>query len=120
MDTRFERGFSLAQSLDIIYNDELIDGDIFVEPPDTNVDTDEDSGDEDGGGLVDNLLSRQLRTGAKIRLPNNERIGLKEDYIQNEDIPGRDHNFDSEVKNWISDRLLEPRNQPQWLKGADL
>ncbi|XP_050507940.1 uncharacterized protein LOC126885415 [Diabrotica virgifera virgifera] len=36
-----ERGFSFAQALDIIYNDEL-GGDIFVEPPDTNnVDTDE-------------------------------------------------------------------------------
>lgn len=29
---------------------EDIDGDIFIEPPDVNVDTDEDSADEDEGG----------------------------------------------------------------------
>lgn len=29
---------------------EDIDGDIFVEPPEPNVDTDEDSADEDEGG----------------------------------------------------------------------
>lgn len=36
--------------MDIILNDDTIEGDIFVEPPYPSVDTDEDSGEEDGGG----------------------------------------------------------------------
>ncbi len=28
---------------------------IFIEPPDPNIETDEDSAEEDGGGLIDNL-----------------------------------------------------------------
>lgn len=35
----------------MISNDN-IEGDVFIEPPAPNVDTDEDSGDEDGGGYV--------------------------------------------------------------------
>lgn len=30
--------------------DDDFEGDIFIEPPEPNVDTDEDSGDDDGGG----------------------------------------------------------------------
>ncbi|XP_050065148.1 piggyBac transposable element-derived protein 3-like [Aphis gossypii] len=45
-----------------------MEGDIFIEPPNPSVDTDEDSGDEDGSGLVDNLSSRQLTANAEIRL----------------------------------------------------
>lgn len=41
------RGFSLADALDILLNDD-IDGEIFIEPPDARVETDEDSGDDDG------------------------------------------------------------------------
>lgn len=35
--------------MDILQDDD-IDGYIYVEPPDPNVDTDEDSGDDDQGG----------------------------------------------------------------------
>ncbi|XP_068083077.1 uncharacterized protein [Anabrus simplex] len=69
MDIRFESGFSLAEALDIIYNDD-IDGDVFIEPPIPNIDTDEDSGNEDEGGLADNLTSRQLLANAEIKLSN--------------------------------------------------
>ncbi|KAI4470642.1 epm2a-interacting protein 1 [Holotrichia oblita] len=42
--------------------------------------TDEDSGDEDDGGLVDNLSRRQLCANAEIVFPNQTRIGgLAED-----------------------------------------
>jgi len=47
----FERhGFSLSEGLDILLNDDEMEGDIFIEPPHPSVDTDEDSGDEDGSG----------------------------------------------------------------------
>lgn len=39
---------------------------IFIEPHESSVLTDEDSGDEDGGGLIDNLSGRQLRAGAEV------------------------------------------------------
>lgn len=47
---------------------------IFIEPPDANVLTDKDSGDEEEGGLVDNLSGQQLLAGAEVRLkkPANE------------------------------------------------
>lgn len=46
---KFRNGLSLSEAMDILLNDE-IDGDVFIEPPNPNVDTDEDSGDEDGSG----------------------------------------------------------------------
>ncbi|KAJ8932218.1 hypothetical protein NQ314_014838 [Rhamnusium bicolor] len=67
--------FSLAEALDIIYSDD-VKGDIFVEPPAANIDTDEDSGNEDEGGPLEYLLAN-----AEIRLPNNERLGI--DYEEN-------------------------------------
>ncbi|KAJ8935631.1 hypothetical protein NQ314_012715 [Rhamnusium bicolor] len=49
---------------------------IFIEPPDANIVlTDEDSGDEDGGGTLDNLPGSQLRAEAEIILADNTRIG---------------------------------------------
>ncbi|XP_046980423.1 uncharacterized protein LOC124545520 [Schistocerca americana] len=80
----FRRGFLLAEALEILYNDD-IEGDVFVEPPDPNVDTDEDSGNEHSGGLLDNLSSHQLRANAEIRMPNNEQIGV--DYNCNPPSP---------------------------------
>lgn len=66
-------GFSLSEALDILYND--IDADeIFIEPPEPCVQTDEDSGDENNGE-VDNLSARQLRSKAEIKLANNKRYG---------------------------------------------
>jgi DNA excision repair protein ERCC-6 len=54
--------------------------DVFITPPEGNDLTDEDSADEDEGGLIDNLTGGQLRAEAEIRLSSNERIGV-EDYI---------------------------------------
>jgi hypothetical protein len=43
-------GLSLSEALDILLNNDEMEGDIFIEPPNPSVDTDEDSGDEDGSG----------------------------------------------------------------------
>ena len=57
--------------LDLLETKEsLIDG-IYITPPDVHCDSEGDSGDEDGGGLVDNLSGRQLQAEATI-LTNNE------------------------------------------------
>ncbi|KAG5864142.1 hypothetical protein JTB14_022006 [Gonioctena quinquepunctata] len=96
-------GFSFAE---IIYNHD-IDGDIFVEPPAPNVDTGGDSGDEDDGGLLDNLTSRQLRANAEIRLINNERIGINYNDDDTEssiaDVATTVIRL-SEIKNWKTQR----------------
>ena len=42
-----------------------VDG-IFISSPDVNMDSDEDSANEDEGGLVDNLTGRQLLANAEI------------------------------------------------------
>lgn len=46
------------------YDDEVEE--IFIEPPDAAVPSDEDSADEDVGGLIDNLSGRQLRAHAEV------------------------------------------------------
>ncbi|GBM31396.1 hypothetical protein AVEN_99612-1 [Araneus ventricosus] len=40
--------------------------DIYIEPPDAAVVSDEDSAEEDEGGLTDNLSGHQLRVNVKI------------------------------------------------------
>lgn len=75
-------------------DDELLQNvdEIFVEPPEPNVDTDEDSANEDEGGniynlngkirdifpysyfIISNVAGRQLRAPAEIKLANNDRI----------------------------------------------
>lgn len=67
--------------MDVLENEEDADElqGIFVEPPATNVQSDEDSGDEDSGGLIDNLASRQLRSRAIACFRSGRRIGEEED-----------------------------------------
>ncbi len=45
---------------------------IFIEPRDPNIESDEDSAEEDGGGLIDNLTGQQLRSGVEVKLTNTE------------------------------------------------
>lgn len=53
---------------------------IFIEPPHGNV-SDEDSAEEDSGGLIDNLSSKQLQANAECVLSNGRRIGVGKRYI---------------------------------------
>ncbi|KAF2889270.1 hypothetical protein ILUMI_16903 [Ignelater luminosus] len=65
---------------------------IYTEPPDSNVLTDEDSGEEDNGGFIDNLSGHQLRAGEKVVLAascsSNVEVleNIVEEEIQTEDI----------------------------------
>ncbi|KAG5897594.1 hypothetical protein JTB14_019542 [Gonioctena quinquepunctata] len=74
MEPRFERGFSLKDALDMAYNDDADVSDIFIEPPDYGVLSDEDPRDENGGGLIDNLPGSQLRA-PELELSDGNRIG---------------------------------------------
>lgn len=45
-----------------------------IEPPEATIYSDEDSADEDSGGLLDNLSSGQLTAGAQTVLADGRRI----------------------------------------------
>lgn len=64
----FRDGLTLQEVLDIVESNDIGDfEDIFIEPPEPNVLTDEDSGNEDDGGPTSDLSARQLTAGAEIR-----------------------------------------------------
>lgn len=48
---------------------------IYIEPPESNICSDEDSADEDSGGLRQPQYSRPLRAGAEIVLTDGRRTG---------------------------------------------
>lgn len=84
---RFRDGLTVAEIIQlleediqgIVGNDNGDDNieveDIFIAPPPANELTDEDSGDEDTGGLLDNLCGNQLVSEAEAVLSNGIRIG---------------------------------------------
>ncbi|KAG5883569.1 hypothetical protein JTB14_022436 [Gonioctena quinquepunctata] len=67
-DLRLQRGFTVEEALQMVYEDDLDVRNIFIEPPEANVLNDEDSGDEEEGGSVDNLSGQQLLAGAELRV----------------------------------------------------
>ncbi|XP_050306338.1 piggyBac transposable element-derived protein 3-like [Anthonomus grandis grandis] len=120
MDIQFEYGFSLAEALDMVCNDDL-DGDIYIEPPEPNVDTDEDSADEDDGGLVDNLTARQLRAPAEIRLYNTQyEVECDANIADQETNTVPTPVLVQEYITWLKDRRNQSKSFiAQWEKGAD-
>ena len=58
------RTYSVQEVVEIIHNHGQDIDRIYIEPPEATVLTDEDSADEDTGGLINNLTGRQLRAGA--------------------------------------------------------
>ena len=63
--------------------------DIFIEPPENALNSDEDSGDEDAGGTLDNLSGNQLRASAEATVrAKGERIYLGDDADLRKDDPG--------------------------------
>lgn len=103
--------------MEIAYNEDI--DEIFIEPPDASVLTDVDSGDEDGGGFVDNLSGGQLRAQAEVKLLDNNRIGgcTSDDQILSQEsaLSQRDspilHNIMPQVN--VSAKLEEF----QWIQG---
>ncbi len=82
----FRRGFTLQDALNLLDANEEVGREveqIFIAPPESAVLTDEDSGDEDSGGLVDNLSGKQLLATAEIRF-NQSNNGLIGDNDENE------------------------------------
>lgn len=86
---------------------------VFIEPPETRDLSDEDSGDEESGGLLDNLSGRQLAANAEIIMESGARIG---DFCVDEydDIP-EDVPLSLLVSSW------RPKSDKHvWKKNVDL
>lgn len=52
---------------------------IFIEPPKLDVLSDKHSGNDDGGGFIENIGHWLLNSGGEVILPNNTRIGGSDD-----------------------------------------
>lgn len=59
---------------------------IFITPPEASELTDEDSAEEDEGGLLDNLGRNQLSAPAEVVLENNQRISGQPFYEEEEEV----------------------------------
>jgi hypothetical protein len=84
-----KRDILINDALDALYEERddanITNYDLFISPPDPAVLTDEDSGDEDFGGTIDNLNSRHI--GHYVQKIENKRrcVGI---YCK-EKSPGR-------------------------------
>ncbi|XP_072400597.1 uncharacterized protein [Diabrotica undecimpunctata] len=81
------RGITLQEALDIAYESNNEVTDIYIQPPDCQDLTDEDSGDEDEGGTVENLSSRQLLAPAEVVFSNGTRVEDTSEDLANEQLP---------------------------------
>ena len=69
------RRYKLHEVLSLLEADDDEVDSIFIEPPEAAVNSDEDSGDEDSGGLIDNLNGQQLMSGAEVIFRDGHRLG---------------------------------------------
>jgi len=109
-----------------LYNDFQTD-EIFIEPPEPCVLTDEDSGNENSGE-VDNLSARQLRAQAEIKLSNNGRpSSIGDDGIGDEtvsttesrtSIKQHQHVSTNKTNEWMK-KLKTGNNNFTWIKWGD-
>ncbi|KAG5872158.1 hypothetical protein JTB14_024824 [Gonioctena quinquepunctata] len=86
------------EGLQVAHADDLDVGDIYIEPPEPAELTDEDSADEDGGGLVDNSSANQLRAAAEISI--YQQANTDDDEI-------------------ISEALEEPKEEPEPVNSVE-
>ncbi|KAL3277945.1 hypothetical protein HHI36_013286 [Cryptolaemus montrouzieri] len=61
--------FDIAAALELAYSEDV--DSIFIEPPEADVLTDEDSGDEEAGDMIHNLSGQQLRERAEVKFANH-------------------------------------------------
>ncbi|XP_069694295.1 transcription factor TFIIIB component B'' homolog [Periplaneta americana] len=82
------RPLSLNEILDIIENDDVSGVfDIYIEPPDCGVVSDEDNAKEDEGGNIEDLCGKQLKAPAELVTVSNRRITCPADLIHDVETP---------------------------------
>ncbi|KAJ8928490.1 hypothetical protein NQ314_018950, partial [Rhamnusium bicolor] len=120
-----KRKMTVEEALQIAYSDDLDVRNFFIEPPDPTELTDEDSGDEDEGGLIDNLFRNQLNAAVQLEIlqiithedddfiENQSDAELMEVDADNDDIGNRDHKESEadEVEKNIRKRKLKRKQK---------
>ncbi|KAG8274607.1 hypothetical protein J6590_104249 [Homalodisca vitripennis] len=115
----YSRGLKLRDALDILtgeHDDENNQVEsIYIGPPEPAVLTDEESADEDEGGLIENVLGKQLMAAAEIKFTDNTIIsnmpsdGLTtnmENELPGESNDGPTTNMEDEVPGQSNDCLI--------------
>lgn len=69
------RRYSLQEVLAILDECEEDVSNIFIDPPDTAINSDEDPANEDAGGLIDNLSGAKLRSHAEVVFRDGHQLG---------------------------------------------
>ncbi|XP_068203710.1 piggyBac transposable element-derived protein 2-like [Palaemon carinicauda] len=82
MDQR-KKSLNLQEILEILDEEEKDPVAIFITPPEVREDSDEDSAEEDEGGLADNLNSNQLRASAEAVFHDGRILGEDDDEVEN-------------------------------------
>ncbi|PSN53956.1 hypothetical protein C0J52_12514 [Blattella germanica] len=93
MSWKYEKPITIQEALDIINEEENkqqqdrseIDA-IYIAPPEPDILTDEDSGNEEQAGLIDNFNGRQLRANLEIKLKSNMEVSYSNDDISEDNI----------------------------------
>ena len=75
---------------------------IYIEPPDDNI-TDEDFGDEDGGGYIKNLSGKQLLSPSKAVLSLDRQITAVDD------DPNLEYHSKYNIPKWSKKEKLKPK-----------
>ncbi|XP_068237426.1 uncharacterized protein [Palaemon carinicauda] len=85
MDQR-KKSLNLQEILDILEEEEKDPVAIFITPPEVKEDSDEDSAEEDDGGLASNLNSNQLRASAEAVFHGGRILGEYDDEVENSNV----------------------------------
>lgn len=91
------RELTIAEALEIIEDDDLDLSAIYIEPPQVTENSDEDSGEEDTGGVIDNLTGNQLRSKAEVVLWRENQVVFNQDE-------------DSDVTEEVEEHIEERKN----------
>ena len=74
----YSRTFELREVVDMLEQEDAEEVlKIYTLPPAVNVNSDEDSGEEDGGGFIDSLSRQQLRAPVEAILQNGRLDGVE-------------------------------------------
>lgn len=92
---------------------------IFIEPPDSNVLTDEDSAEEDNGGKLDNLSGKQLNTKVEIKFSNSSRNNSDRDEQPEETIMLDNLEKVAQSTHVLCDKITLQENI-SWIDDGDL
>ena len=96
------RELTIAEALEIIEDDDLDLSAIYIEPPQVTENSDEDSGEEDTGGVIDNLTGNQLRSKAEVVLWRENQVVFNQDE-------------DSDVSEEVEEHIVERKKSNETL-----